>query len=362
MRIAVAGMVAGDAGQGGAAWAVLQYALGLRSLGHEVLLLEEVDDSRFAAAAARLGAIATAFRLRSGLVGRPSGRVAGVTRSALDGADLLLNLSGVLRDDDLLARPALRAYVDLDPGFTQLWHDDGVDLGLDRHDRLVTIGMRLGAHDCPVPVGDRSWVTTPQPIALEHWPLAAAPAAEALTTVGHWRSYGSLHRDGIHYGQKAHALRPLLDVPARANARFRLALAIHPDEVADRAALERHGWQLADPLAVAGTPSSYRDFVRGSWAEFGLTKLGYVASRCGWFSDRSLCYLASGRPVIAHDTGFGAWLPTGEGVIPFTTADDVAAGVEALRSSYERHRRAARALAEDVFRADRVLGRLLECL
>ena len=362
MRIGVAGMLAGEPHQGGAAWAVLQYALGLRSLGHDVLLLEEVDDGRFTATAPRLRAIAAAHGLRAGLVGRPSGRVTGLSRAALDGADLLMNLSGVLRDEDLLARPALRAYVDLDPAFTQLWDADGADLGLDRHDRLVTIGMGLGAAGCPVPADGRAWIPTPQPIVLEHWPVASARVPEALTTVAHWRSYGSIHRDGIHYGQKAHSLRALLDLPARAAVRFRLALGIHPDERADLEALASNGWELADPVAAAGRPRDYRAFIQRSWAEFGLAKLGYVASRCGWFSDRSLCYLASGRPVVAQDTGFGDWLPAGEGVLAFSDADGAAAAVESLRSGYARHRRAARALAEDVFRADRVLGRLLACL
>jgi hypothetical protein len=360
-------MVAGDARQGGAIWAVLQYVLGLRGLGHDVLLIEEVADGRFDAAAARLRAVARAFELgRAPLVGRPSGRVAGCTRATLardlDGCDLLLNLSGVLRDADLLERPAVRAYVDLDPAFTQFWHDAGVDMGFGRHERLVTIGMRLGAPDCPVPTGDRTWIKTVQPVVLEHWPTASEAVAPALTTVGHWRSYGSVEHDGVHYGQKAHALRPLFDLPERTGARFRLALGIHGDERDDLAALRRHGWELAEPVAVASTPGAYAAFIRSSWAEFGLAKSGYVASRCGWFSDRSVCYLASGRPVIAHDTGFGDWLPVGEGVIPFGDAGDVAAAVEALRGDYPRHRRAARALAEECFRSDRVLGELLACL
>ncbi|MEA2311568.1 MAG: hypothetical protein QOE28_1536 [Solirubrobacteraceae bacterium] len=362
MRIVVAGMAVGDARQGGATWAVLQYVLGLRALGHDVLLVEEVEDARFAGAAGRLRALAERFGLRAGLVGRPSGRMAGLGRGDLDDAELLLNLSGVLRDEDLLARPSRRAYVDLDPAFTQLWAEQGAAMGLDGHERHVTVGMRLGAPDCPVPLGGRHWITTPQPIALAHWPVAHEPAAEALTTVANWRSYGSIHHHGTAYGQKAHALRPLFGLPARTGARFRLALGIHPGEREDLAALAANGWELDDPLAVAGTPADYRAYVRGSWAEFGLAKHGYVASRCGWFSDRSLCYLASGRPVLAHDTGFGDWLPTGEGVLAFADADGVAAGIEALRGDYARHRRAARELAEDVFRAERVLGELLACL
>ena len=365
-RIVVAGMLAGVPRQGGATWAVLQYVLGLRRLGHEVVVVEEVAPEAFAGAAPRLAALARAFDLGpwAALVARGSGEVAGLERTALaravDGADLLLNLSGTLTDEDLLGRVGVRAFVDLDPAFTQLWHAaEGVDMGFDRHDRFVTIGQAVGRPDCAVPTCGREWITTPQPIVLEHWPVAREPVEPTLTTVGHWRAYGSIHHDGVHFGQKAHALRPLLDLPGRTDAEFLLALGIHPDETADLDALRREGWRLADPDAVAGSPEAYAAFVRGSWAEFGVAKSGYVASRCGWFSDRSLCYLASGRPVLAHDTGFGDWLPVGEGLLAFSSADDVVAGIEALRGDYARHRRAARALAEDVFDADRVLPDLL---
>jgi hypothetical protein len=367
LRVAVAGMVAADPHQGGATWAVLQYVLGLSALGHDAVLLEEVDDGRFDDAAPRFGAVVAEFGLqgRAALVGRPSGRVAGLRRGALDGADLLLNLSGTLTDEDLLARFATRAYVDLDPGFTQLWDATGAaDMGFDRHDRFVTIGRRIGAPGSRVPGCGRDWIATPQPIALEYWPVAENPLGDddALSTVGHWRAYGSIHHEGVHYGQKAHALRPLFGLPAATGARFRLALGIDPGEHDDLAALRREGWELVDPRAVAGTPAAYRAFVQGSWAEFGLAKLGYVAGRCGWFSDRSVCYLASGRPVVAHDTGFGDWLPAGEGVLAFSDADGVGAAIDSLRAGYARHRRAARAIAEQVFRSDLVLEPLLERL
>jgi hypothetical protein len=356
LRIAVAGMVARDAHQGGAIWAVLQYALGLRGLGHDVVLLEEVADDRLADTAPRFAAITRAFGLRGALAGRPSGRLIG----SFGGADLLLNLSGTLTSEALLEACATRAYVDLDPGFTQLWHATGeADMGFDRHDRFVTIGRGIGGR---IPDCGREWIFTPQPIALGHWPVADAATDGALTTVGHWRAYGSVHYGGVHYGQKAHSLRPLLGLPAATGERFRLALGIHPDERGDLAALRREGWELVDPVAAAGTPSAYREFVQSSWAEFGLAKLGYLEAGNGWFSDRSVCYLASGRPVVAQDTGFGSWLPCGEGVLAFCDGRDVAAAVESLRTDYPRHRRAAREIAEEVFRADRVLVPLLDRL
>jgi glycosyltransferase involved in cell wall biosynthesis len=124
--------------------------------------------------------------------------------------------------------------------------------------------------------------------------------------------------------------------------------------------LAANGWQLLDPARVARTPVDYRRFIRGSKAEFGIAKSGYVASRCGWFSDRSLCYLASGRPVLAQETGFSNFIPAGEGLFAFDSTDEILAGIEELRANYPRHARAARAIAEEFFDSDKVLSRLLD--
>jgi hypothetical protein len=138
------------------------------------------------------------------------------------------------------------------------------------------------------------------------------------------------------------------------------ALSIHPDEQDDLQALAENGWRLLDPAEVARTPSSYRSFVQGSRAELGIAKSGYVASRCGWFSDRSVCYLASGRPVLAQDTGFTDYLPAGEGLLSFNTLEEARGGVEEILRDYPRHARAARDLAEAYFDSDIVLTRLLD--
>jgi hypothetical protein len=199
-------------------------------------------------------------------------------------------------------------------------------------------------------------------VVLERWPAVGPDGPvrwDALTTVANWRGYGSIEHGGVHYGQKAHSLRRLIDLPRLTRERFTLALSIHPQEVKDVEALSSNGWQRVDPADVAATPGQYQSFVQGSRAEFGLAKSGYVASRCGWFSDRSACYLASGRPVVAQDTGFTRHLPTGEGLFAFNTVDDAAAAIEVMNGDYPRHCRAARALAEEYFGSDKVLGTLL---
>lgn len=375
LTVVVSGMVAGDPHQGGAAWAVLQYVLGFRRLGHDVYLVEPVQESSLQPAGAALEAsenaayfrrVVAEFRLErsAALLLAGSRQTVGLShdelRSVARGADVLVNISGMLADEELTARIPVRIYLDLDPAFIQLWHSaQGIDMRFAGHTHFVTIGQAIGRSDCPVPTCGRNWIPTFQPIVLDHWPVAGPITCDALTTVGNWRGYGSIEHQGIFYGQKAHSLRTIIDLPTRTREKFLLAFAIHPGETTDLTALASNGWQLVDPRQVAGTPDDYRRFIQGSKAEIGIAKSGYVASRCGWFSDRSVCYLASGRPVIAQETGFSRFLLTGRGLFAFETADDVLAAIEELNRDYPRHARAARGLAEEYFDSDNVLTQLL---
>lgn len=369
LRILLAGMVAGDPRQGGASWAVLQYVAGLSELGHEVVLVEPVA----AEALEPEGTVVPYFRSlpflegRAAVLARDGEETVGLAYADLlefaRGADLLLNVSGMLRDERLLEVVPVRAFLDLDPGFNQVWQATGTEMGFERHSHCVTVGVRIGAEDCPIPTLGRDWIPTLPPVALAHWPVAGGPPQrDAFTSVGHWRSYGSIEHGGVHYGQRAHALRELFELPRRSGARFELALGIHPDEAGDLRALREHGWSLLDPQAVAGSPGDYASFVRGSKAELGVAKSGYVNSRSGWFSDRSACYLASGRPVVAQDTGFGEALPVGDGLLPFGSVEEAAAAVAGVEGHYARHARAARELAEQHLDSRKVLPRLLERL
>ncbi|HEX6460200.1 MAG TPA: hypothetical protein VF032_14870 [Thermoleophilaceae bacterium] len=361
-------MIAATPWQGGATWAVLQYLLGFRRLGCGVYFAEPVDtvDPDSAAYCERVMRD-FGFEGRWALVPRDAGEPAGMSRERLRAAareaDLLLNVSGMLAEPDVLEHVPVRAYLDLDPAFLQLWHAvEGVDMRLDAHTHFVSVADAIGSPGCPIPTCGRDWLPTLPPVVLDEWPVASRLEHRASTTVGHWRSYGAIWHEGVQYGQKAHSLRPLMELPRRAPSRFELAVAIHPDEASDLAALEENGWTLLDPAEVAATPDDYRRFVQGSWAEFGLAKSGYVVSGSGWFSDRSACYLASGRPVIAQDTGFDRRLPTGEGLFSFSSVDDVVGAIEQIDADYERQRAGARAIAEDHLDSDRVLGALLERL
>jgi hypothetical protein len=374
LRILLSGMVAGDPQQGGASWAVLQYVAGLAGCGHEVVLVEPL--AREANGAGPLVAqpgVVDYFRSlpflegRAALLAQGTESTVGLSYAELtrfaDQADLLLNISGMLRDERLLAPIPVRAFLDLDPGFNQVWQASGEDMGMDLHTHWVSVGQLVGAAGNPIPTCGHEWIATLPPVALDHWPVASEPPArDAFTTVGHWRSYGSIEHGGIHYGQRAHSLRELVELPRLSEVRFQLALGIHPDEVDDLAALRQNGWHLLDPYEVAGSPAAYAEFIRGSKAELSVAKSGYVASRSGWFSDRSTAYLASGRPVIAQETGFSEVLPTGVGLLAFSTAGEAAAAVAAVEHDPARHASAARALAEEHLDARKVLPRLLEAL
>jgi len=376
LTIMVSGMVAAVPGQGGATWAVLQYLLGFARLGHEVYFVEPLDAEALTPHDASLGnSVNAAYCQRvmeeHGLAhswalllsgtqetaGLPYGELIRIGREAA----VLVNISGTLADEELTNRIPARVYLDVDPAFTQLWQRvQGIDMKLDGHTHFVTVGLNISNPDCPVPTCGRAWICTVQPVVLDRWPVADGVTHHGLTTVANWRGYGSIDHDGVLYGQKVHSLRRFMALPALARERFLLALAIHRDEQADLRALRANGWELLDPRRVAGSPSAYRSFVQGSKAEFGIAKSGYVASRCGWFSDRSASYLASGRPVLAQDTGFSRHLPTGVGLLAFDSMEGVLAALDLVNGDYRKHAAAARDLAEEHFDARRVLTRLLD--
>ncbi|HEY5914478.1 MAG TPA: hypothetical protein VJA21_28140 [Verrucomicrobiae bacterium] len=373
--IIVSGMVAANPWQGGATWAVLQYVLGFRKLGDEVCLLEPIPEKDLQPRgcgladsdnAAYFGKVMQDFDLgaRAALLVSGTQESYGLSYSSVEKvmkhADVLINISGMLTDERLLKAVPIRVYLDLDPAFSQLWNSaEGIDMRYAGHTHYVTIGLNIGEADCPVPTCGLGWLKTLQPVCLDRWPVAADQAARAFTTVGNWRGYGSITHEGVQYGQKAHSVRQLLEVPKLTAERITPALAIHPGETEDLARLRQHGWELLDPAQVARTPADYRTFIQESKAEFGICKSGYAVSRCGWFSDRSVCYLASGRPVIAQNTGFDRHMPCGKGLLAFANAEEAVAAITSVNGDYEGHRRAARQIAEEYFDSNKVLGGLL---
>jgi len=373
MTIIVAGGI-GRSGLGGQAWAYLQYLIGFRALGHEVYYLEDCGETSsvwnwdleewtqdLAFPAAYVRDCLEPFGFEDKWVYRTNTECAGMSLDRLKGvcakADLLIVRAIPLWDwrpeYDL---PARRIFIDVDPGFTQMniaGGDQGFAGAIRHCERLFTIGQRLSAPDCPVPTADWQWLKTLPPVALTEWPVVSAPAATHFTSIMRWDGFQDTSYQGQTYGQKDREFARFIDLPARTSQPFRIALNGPPD-------LSDHGWEIVPGELVTRTPQAYRQFVQQSRAEFGVAKHGYVQMRPGWFSDRSVCYLASGLPILVQDTGLSDWLPTGEGVLTFQDYSEILNGVEKINAAYERHRQAARKFAEEYFSTEKVLPALLE--
>jgi hypothetical protein len=365
--VVVAGSLAQKPRHGGHTWVFLQYLLGFRRLGWDVLFVDRLPPGFAdpAGAVAWLDRVMTGFGLggcwsvleASGeeSAGLPLDEVvARTTRAAL-----LINVMGYLTDERVLGAAPRRVFLDIDPGFPQMWHALGLADLFAGHDDLVTIGENIGDPTCHIPTCGLPWVTTSQPVVLDQWP--AHPArGRAVTSVATWRgAYGPVEYEGQSYGLRAHELRRFADLPASSPLPLHLALDIHPADHADRERLEASGWTLVDPATVAADPWSYRRFIQDSAAELMVAKNMYVRAHSGWLSDRSLCYLSSGRPVVAQDTGFTGRYPSGLGLLAFSDFDEAAEALRAVAEEPEKHGVGARELAEAYFDSDLVLSRLL---
>jgi hypothetical protein len=376
----VAASVAQKPRHGGHTWVVLQYLLGLRRIGFDVLLLDRLEpgmcrdadgelcraeDStnvRYLESVMESFALADCFAL---MTGEPR-TIAGLPRTAaaeqVRQADLLLDVMGFFRDDDVAALAPFRAFLDIDPGFPQMWHALGLADTFSGYDAYVTIGERIGEDGCTIPTCGLSWITTPQPVVLEEWTMVRGDRG-AFTSVVTWRGANEpLEFGGRRYGVRAHEFRRFARLPQLVDEPFELALDIHPADAADRSLLRDTGWRLVDPVAAAGDPWRYRDFVRSSKAELMVAKNMYVATNGGWVSDRTICYLASGRPAVVQDTGIVDRYRTDAGLLTFSTLEEASAAVEAVARDHDRHASGARALAEECFDSDRVLPRLVSNL
>jgi hypothetical protein len=284
----------------------------------------------------------------------PDGDAAGLARAEArrraSESELLLNVMGYLDDEEILAATPSRVFLDIDPGFGQMWRELGQSDLFAGHDRFVTVGVNVGTADCAVPDCGLDWIPTLPPVTIESWP--AKPGGRTFTTIATWRGpYDPVEYEGHKYGLRAHEFRKFVDLPRRTAADFEIALAIDEGDSSDLRRLQAEGWKLVDP-AAAGE----------SGAEFTVAKGIYVDTRSGWFSDRSACYLASGKPVVAQDTGFGTKLPSGEGLLAYTSLDEAVAGIEEIMAQPDRHARAAREIAEEHLDSDRVLTELLRRL
>jgi hypothetical protein len=373
------GALANKPVNGGNAWSRLSWILGFKRLGFEVCFIEQINrancsdvkgtvtDFANSANVAYFKAVMEQFGLeRTSALICDDGQVWGVPLAELTArarsADLLFNLSGHLMLPELKSAPACKVYYDDDPGFTQFWHAAGSGgARLEGHDLYFTLGANIGAADCPISTNGITWRHTRPPVVLEEWPLCAPEVFDRFTTIASWRgAYGPVQCGGRTYGLKVHEFRKFFEMPRRSGHPFEIALQIHPADQKDLDALRAHGWRIVDPKQVAGTTDEFRRYVQNSGAEFSVAQGIYVDTNSGWFSDRTVRYLASGRPALVQDTGFSRHFPVGEGLLSFRTMDEAVEGAERIVRDYEHHCRAARGVAEGYFDSNRVIRIVLD--
>jgi hypothetical protein len=369
--IVVAGALANKPGNGGAAWTRLSWALGLKRLGCDVYFVEQIGtNARTDAAVDWFTHVTGSFGLSdtSALITEdvdedgpaPVGLPLKDLVDVAEAADLLVNISGHLTLGALKPRFRARAFIDLDPGYTQYWHAQGLaEDHLRDHHAYFTVGENIGKASCAVPMGDIAWEPIRQPVVLDEWPVCATHGAD-FTTVASWRGpYGRVTHDGRTLGLKAHEFRKFVTLPAVTGHAFEIALDADPADRQDVESLRGHAWRVVDPKSVAADPFAFRRYIQQSAAECSVAQGIYVETRTGWFSDRTVRYLASGKPALVQDTGFSDTYPTGRGLVAFRTLDEAARGADLIMRDYEAHAQAARAIAEDWFDSDKVLTGLL---
>jgi hypothetical protein len=377
LRIAVFGYIVRGP-LGGLAWHHLQYLQGLSDLGHEVAFFEDSEDyascynpQTFSMTTDPTFGIAflTDARERLELQSRWAyfdwhtnswlGMTQDLALDFLDSADLLLNLSGINPLRPWSEAVPVRVLVDTDPVFTLIKHLQNA-MALARakqHNRFLTFGENLSADRGNAPMDEFSWRPARQPVYLPSWKHHAGPADQPYTTVMQWESYPPAEHNGQKFGMKSDSFATIEQAPRHVVPKLQIALG---GQTAPRQRLRRHGWSVVDSLRKTATPGGFQHYLARSRAEFTIAKHGYAVSNCGWFSERSANYLASGRPVITQETGFSDHIPTGEGLFAFSTLDESVAAIEAVESSYERHSKAAREIAEEYFDSRKVLTKLLD--
>jgi hypothetical protein len=369
--IVVAGALANKPWNGGAAWTRLSWLLGFQQLGCDVYFIEQIAPGAGVADADFFTHVTSGFGLdeRSTLISAQDSRSIGLRANELadlaDAADLLVNISGHLTLDTLKPRFRKRIFIDLDPGYTQFWHAQGLaQERLRDHQAYFTVGENIGTPACDVPTNGIDWQPIRQPVLLDEWPAVPAPPRDRrFTTVASWRgAYGRVTHDGLQFGVKAHEFRKFAALPTMTEHAFEIALDVDPADGRDVEALQQQAWHVVDANDVTGDPFAFRRYIQESAAECSVAQGIYVETHSGWFSDRTVRYLASGKPALVQDTGFAQRYSDSTdscGLVPFNTLEEAARGADRIMRDYDEHARAARAIAEEYFDSNTVLRNLL---
>ncbi len=378
---------------GGVVWDYGQYALGLERLGFEVYYLEDTgwttydprlrvygEDPSFGAAylGTALGALSETLARRwhfRAMNGQTFGIDAARFNELVARADLFLNVSGGTLLRDAYMQCPRKVLIDTDPGWNHFRNYPRLDKdptwggghGYRAHDHFFTYAERIGHSGCILPTLGIDWQPTRPPVVLDMW--SPAPPAEDWTTVLTWNNYPEVvEYQGVRFGTKEMEFERIRHLPALVPCRFEVA-AGGVDDVdgpvpeqgwrPTRSGLEKLGWSVVDAYATSHSPQAYRQYIAQSRGEFSVAKNIYVATGSGWFSCRSTCYLACGRPVVVQDTGFSDLIPVGAGVLAFSSVDQAVAALNRVEADYAHHQAAALDIATRYFAAGKVLGDLL---
>ena len=374
MRVVIAPTrVANFPDGGGHFWVYMQYVQGFIQSGCEVYWLEKLEPTGDASRDAelllllrhRLALFGLEERLFVYVEAGPTHRFVNVTQAHGDAicrdADLLLDFRYDTRPE-MLALFERTALVDIDPGLLQLWMHRG-QIAVSPHDVYFTIGETVGKGDSGIPDCGLPWRHIRPPVCLDLWPVVSATSGAAFTTVSGW-SGEEWVQDGAHLYENTKRVTFLrfLDLPRRTAPPLELALDLGPGDpdASDREALEQHGWRVRQAREVASTPEAYRAYIQSSRGEFGAAKPFHLLHRTAWVSDRTVCYLASGKPVVVADTGPSPTIPSGAGLHRITTVEEAAAAIATIEAHYAQHCQAARELAADLFDARMIAATILD--
>lgn len=363
---------------GGMVWSNLQYLRGLVSLGHDVYFVEDSEDYpacydprsnevgidpgyglSFAHRELSRTGVGNRWAYWNAHAGEWMGPAASGIEEICRSADLVLNLCGINPLRPWLKSTPVRVFVDEDPAFTQIRHltDDAARERANQHTHFLSFAVNIGKPECTIPDDGFAWTPTRQPVDLEALSASTGHPRGRLTTVMLWDSYPAREFAGVRYGMKSESFKSILDLPSRVNSTLELAVG---GPTAPHELLAKHGWRVRDPRPITRSVPTYLRYIRQSMGELSAAKAGYVTTRSGWFSERSVAYLASGRPVIVEDTGFTSWLDAPGGVVPFSTSQSAAEATADVTRDYDLHCRAARDVAEEYFDARRVLPAMIE--
>jgi glycosyltransferase involved in cell wall biosynthesis len=346
-------------------WVYMQYVDALRRLGCEVHLLDSSiwsDEPPDPARVRELLDRTARYGLEDRVIFTANGdSSAGVALPDLLGeVDLLLNFNYHL-GPDVVSAVRRSALVDIDPGLLQFWISSRF-ISPASHDLYFTTGETIGSRASPIPDCGLGWLRIRPAVSLDLWPYTYDADSDAFTTVSSWWGEEDYVGDADSYydNTKRTAFLDFVDLPRHTEQPLELALFLAKSDEADRRSLEEHGWRVRHSRDVAGSPEQYRTYVQASRGEFSWAKASCLQFQNAWISDRSLCYLASGKPVVVQHTGPSTFLPDGEGIFRFRTVADAARAFDAINSDYERQCRLARRLAEEYFDADVVVKGILE--